>query len=83
MKKLIAIIGLALSFASVSFAQTYGYSTPRFGGGYNYYGSNGYSGYSTPRFGGGYNYYDNQGNSGYSTPRFGGGYNYYNYNYDR
>lgn len=52
------------------------YSTPRFGGGYNYYG-NGWSAYSTPRFGGGYNYYDNKGGSGYSTPRFGGGYNYY------
>jgi hypothetical protein len=33
MKKLLLAIGLALSFASISFAQTSGYSTPRFGGG--------------------------------------------------
>ena len=76
------LLALAISTGAIvsAQAQNYGYTTPRFGGGYNYYGSQGYSGYSTPRFGGGYNYYDNQGNSGYTTPRFGGGYNYYNNN---
>ena len=59
MKKIITTIGLALALASVSLAQNWGYTTPRFGGGYNYYDSNGNSGYSTPRFGGGYNYYQN------------------------
>ena len=40
MKKLLLAIGLAISFASVSFAQNW-YATPRFGGGYNYYNNNG------------------------------------------
>jgi hypothetical protein len=79
MTKLFLITTAILGFATLANAQTWGYTTPRFGGGYNYYNSDGSSGYSTPRFGGGYNYYNSDGSSGYSTPRFGGGYNYYRY----
>ena len=65
MRKLIlSLTALAsLTMASgTALAGGYGYSTPRFGGGYNYYGSDGSSGYTTPRFGGGYNYYSNRPN---------------------
>ena len=60
MKNFIATITLTLAFCSIgfeAFAWDY-YSTPRFGGGYNFYGD-GWSGYSTPRFGGGSNFYFN------------------------
>jgi len=73
---LTALASLTMASGTV-LAGGYGYSTPRFGGGYNYYGNDGTSGYTTPRFDGGYNYYGNDGTSGYATPRFGGGYNYY------
>ena len=76
MKKIL-LIAAGLLIPWMAFAQSWGYSTPRFGGGYNYYNNNGTWGYSTPRFGGGYNYYNSNGTWGYSTPRFGGGYNYY------
>jgi len=87
MKKLFLLTATGLLLPWMAFAQSWGYSTPRLGGGYNYYKyrSNGGSswGYSTPRLGGGYNYYNygNNGGSswGYSTPRLGGGYNYYHY----
>jgi hypothetical protein len=87
MKKLLLLIPTALlGLTAVASAQSYGYATPRFGGGYNFYqyGNGGGSsyGYSTPRFGGGYNYYQyGSGHSsyGYTVPRFGGGYNFYQY----
>ena len=56
MRKLLKIMTLTLVLTSVgsqAFAWSY-YSTPRIGGGYNFYGD-GLSGYSTPRIGGGFN----------------------------
>ena len=57
---------MLIGIGSQAFAWSY-YSTPRIGGGYNFYG-NGISGYSSPRIGGGYNYNFN------SSP-------YYNWNW--
>ena len=58
MKKIIATIALTVTLCSIgtqAFSGSF-YSTPRYGGGYNYYGDN-WSGYSTPRYGGGLNFY--------------------------
>ena len=69
MKKILTTITLTLmliGIGSQAFAWSY-YSTPRIGGGYNFYGK-GISGYSSPRIGGGYNYNFN------SSP-------YYNWNW--
>ena len=68
-----------VAMTSAAFAQNSYYSSPRPGGGYNYYKAGGSSvGSSSPRPGGGNNYYNAGGSSaGYSTPRPGGGNNYY------
>ena len=76
MKKLAIITLAVITIANTASAEMY-WSTPRLGGGYNYYGSDGYSGWSSPRLGGGYKYYDNKGSFGWSSPRLGGGYNFY------
>jgi hypothetical protein len=88
-KKLLLLIPAALlALTSLASAQSYGYTTPRLGGGYNFYRyGNGDSswGYTTPRFGGGYNFYqygNGRSSWGYTTPRLGGGYNFYRYGDD-
>ena len=75
MKRIAFPILLLLAVTAIAASQDY--TTPRYGGGYNYYGSGGASGYSTPRYGGGYNFYGSGGSSGYTTPRYGGGHNFY------
>ena len=70
--KSISVLLITLCIGSSVFASNF-WSTPRLGGGYNYYGD--VSGWSTPRLGGGYNYYGDV--NGWSAPRLGGGYNYY------
>ena len=47
--------------------------TPRYGGGYNVRGSNGYSGSYRPRYGGGGTYRDSYGGGYRYSPRYGGG----------
>ena len=88
MKELLLIPLALFGLTTLASAQTWGYTTPRFGGGQNFYqhGNQGSSwGYTTPRFGGGFNYYqcgDHGSSWGYATPRFGGGYNFYGYGDD-
>ena len=48
-----------ITIANTASAEMY-WSTPRLGGGYNYYGSEGYSDWSSPRLGGGHNFYLNK-----------------------
>jgi hypothetical protein len=75
----ILIATLMLVGAQAAHAGNY-YSSPRPGGGTNYYGSDGSSAYTAPRAGGGYNYYGSNGTNGYAVPRAGGGTNYYDSN---
>ena len=75
MKKLAIITIAVITIVNTASAGTN--IVPRLGGGFNYYGSDGFTGTFCPRSSG-YKYYGSKRPNTWICPRFGGGSNYFN-----
>jgi hypothetical protein len=71
-------ITFTIYLGAIAFAQSYGTTTPRLGGGYDTRDNRGNRVTATPRLGGRHDIRDNRGNRVTVTPRLGGGYNTWN-----